>query len=192
MIILIGDGYNQSVESDILLLDISNNDEYVWTNNFQPPPLLSPLPSQSPQSPPSQLPQSPQSPTTTSVPSLSSNKSAMIGTAIGSLISGFLLAFICFLLYKRYKHKQRQKNSIPTPGSVRNYQGQGQKILQIPGDNNEQKVIPIVNNNNEKLSLKNINDDVLQHLKNEIKQEIMQNLRQEILENNEQASSSKY
>ena len=30
IIILIGLGYNQSTESDILLLDISNNDEYVW------------------------------------------------------------------------------------------------------------------------------------------------------------------
>ncbi|POG70697.1 hypothetical protein GLOIN_2v101696 [Rhizophagus irregularis DAOM 181602=DAOM 197198] len=30
MIISFGRGYNQSIESDILLLDISNNEEYVW------------------------------------------------------------------------------------------------------------------------------------------------------------------
>ncbi|RIA87838.1 hypothetical protein C1645_877781 [Glomus cerebriforme] len=28
--------YDKSVESDILLLDISNNDEYVWTTTFDP------------------------------------------------------------------------------------------------------------------------------------------------------------
>ena len=67
----------------------------------------------------------------------------MVGTAIGSSIGGFLLAVICFLLYKRYKLKQRQKNSIPTPGSERNYhnlaiprntynQGRNPEVLQIP------------------------------------------------------------
>ena len=34
---LLGYGYDQSTESDILLLDISNNDEYVWTEDFVPP-----------------------------------------------------------------------------------------------------------------------------------------------------------
>src|SRR5205807_7548327 len=46
--ILIGQGYDQSSESDILLLDISNINEYNWTNNFD---LSSP-------SPPSSLPPS--------------------------------------------------------------------------------------------------------------------------------------
>ena len=27
-------GYNQSIESDILLLDIGDNDEYTWTDTF--------------------------------------------------------------------------------------------------------------------------------------------------------------
>ena len=42
---LIGLGYNQSVESDILLLDISNNENYIWTTTYEPitpsPPSLS-------------------------------------------------------------------------------------------------------------------------------------------------------
>jgi len=38
MVISFGFGYDKSYESDILLLDISNNDEYVWTTNFGPSP----------------------------------------------------------------------------------------------------------------------------------------------------------
>src|SRR4051812_30708222 len=96
---LIGSGYVQSSERDILLLDISNNDEYIWTNTFglQPP-------------------SSPQSPsTTTSVPSSlsSNNEAAMISTAIGG---SFLLAVMCFFLYKWKKNKQAQKNVVPNPG----------------------------------------------------------------------------
>ncbi|CAB4399935.1 unnamed protein product [Rhizophagus irregularis] len=34
---LIGCGCDKSVESDILLLDISNNEEYIWTTIFDPP-----------------------------------------------------------------------------------------------------------------------------------------------------------
>ena len=135
--VLIGDGYLQSTESDILLLDISNNDEYKWTNTFELPP---------PPTPSSSSPQQP--PTTISVPSSlsSKNNSAIIGTAIGSSLGGFLLSAICFLLYKRYKLKQRQKNSIPTAGSEsyhqdlampRNIYNQGRE----PG-------VPIYYNNN--------------------------------------------
>uniref|UniRef100_U9TP08 Uncharacterized protein n=1 Tax=Rhizophagus irregularis (strain DAOM 181602 / DAOM 197198 / MUCL 43194) TaxID=747089 RepID=U9TP08_RHIID len=29
-------GYNESEENDILLLDISNKDEYIWTNEYDP------------------------------------------------------------------------------------------------------------------------------------------------------------
>ncbi|POG66537.1 hypothetical protein GLOIN_2v1879801 [Rhizophagus irregularis DAOM 181602=DAOM 197198] len=34
---LIGRGCDKSVESDILLLDISNNEEYIWITIFDPP-----------------------------------------------------------------------------------------------------------------------------------------------------------
>ncbi|RIA79619.1 hypothetical protein C1645_840277 [Glomus cerebriforme] len=36
MVISFGSGYDKSIESDILLLDISNNNEYVWTTTFDP------------------------------------------------------------------------------------------------------------------------------------------------------------
>jgi hypothetical protein len=49
---LIGQGYTQGVENDVLLLDISNNDEYIWTAFFDPvsssPVSSSPVPSSSP------------------------------------------------------------------------------------------------------------------------------------------------
>ncbi|GBC23899.1 hypothetical protein GLOIN_2v1806167 [Rhizophagus irregularis DAOM 181602=DAOM 197198] len=47
MVISFGCCYDQSIESDILLLDISNDQEYVWTTNFEPH-LPSPLPTQVP------------------------------------------------------------------------------------------------------------------------------------------------
>ena len=46
---LIGYGYEQDYESDILLLDISNNEEFNWTTHFDPsispisPPISPPL-----------------------------------------------------------------------------------------------------------------------------------------------------
>ncbi|CAB4431314.1 unnamed protein product [Rhizophagus irregularis] len=36
MVISFGLGYNESEENDILLLDISNKDEYIWTNEYDP------------------------------------------------------------------------------------------------------------------------------------------------------------
>ncbi|RGB41038.1 hypothetical protein C1646_810931 [Rhizophagus diaphanus] len=36
MVISFGVGYNRTVESELLLLDISNNEEYIWTTNFDP------------------------------------------------------------------------------------------------------------------------------------------------------------
>uniref|UniRef100_U9U1M0 Galactose oxidase n=1 Tax=Rhizophagus irregularis (strain DAOM 181602 / DAOM 197198 / MUCL 43194) TaxID=747089 RepID=U9U1M0_RHIID len=36
MVISFGMGYNKSIESDILLLDINNNNEYKWTSIFDP------------------------------------------------------------------------------------------------------------------------------------------------------------
>ena len=58
-----GIGYVQGTEDDVLLLDISNNDEYIWTTNFVPQPASpssvpsSPIPSSPvPSSPVSTLP----------------------------------------------------------------------------------------------------------------------------------------
>ena len=119
---LIGYGYSQSNESDILLLDISNNNEYKWTNIFEPP--LTPSSS----TPSSTLPPSPQ------ISHSSQITSIIVGSTIGSLIFGFLLAVVCFLLYKWNKNKQERKNVIPTPGreegnNDRNIHGQGREKI---------------------------------------------------------------
>jgi hypothetical protein len=90
------------VKSDILLLDISNNDEYTWTNNFEPPPPpSSALPSISPTSP----------------VSISSSTQANIGIIIGTLIGGVLLGVGGSFLYKWNKNKQKRKEATPTSGN---------------------------------------------------------------------------
>ncbi|CAG8722279.1 13005_t:CDS:2, partial [Funneliformis caledonium] len=64
MVISFGNGYNHEFESDILLLDISNNDEYEWTNLFDR----------------SSIPIQVDTPTT---PKYSDNKFPLIGAIIG-------------------------------------------------------------------------------------------------------------
>ncbi|CAB5368688.1 unnamed protein product [Rhizophagus irregularis] len=75
-------------EDAILLLDISNNDEYQWTTSFEvlpPPPTSSPPP-----------------------PNNTNNTSPIIVAAvIGSLIGSLSIAVGCFLLYK-----SKQKRSV--------------------------------------------------------------------------------
>ncbi len=75
-------------DSDILLLDISNNDEYIWTNVFDPTP---------PTSKPSML------------STISKTSSIIIGAVVGSFI---LLSFGIFL-YKWNKNKKYRKSLIP-------------------------------------------------------------------------------
>ena len=104
IIILLGLGYNQSIESDILLLDISNNDEYIWTYTFD---LSAPTPSPPPTPPPP-------SPTESSV---TNNKSVMIGAIIGSFLGCTLLSFGGFFLHRRKnKDKDIQINPMAIYG----------------------------------------------------------------------------
>src|SRR5688500_16651956 len=79
--------YN-STESDVLLLDISNNDEYVWTNIFHPTP---PTPKHVTQT--------------------------IIGIVIGSLIGGISLLFGGLFIYKKNKNKRKNKKVIPILGN---------------------------------------------------------------------------
>src|SRR6266487_3672961 len=96
-------GYNQVFESDILLLDISNNDGYIWATNFDSPMILpssSPIPSstisvKSTSSPHTSI----TSVTQAAQPGNSSNNERMIGAIVGSLFGGSLLASGGFLLY---------------------------------------------------------------------------------------------
>ena len=135
------------------MLDISNNYEYIWTNNFD----LSAPPSSPPTPPPSspvtktliqsttiiQLTTVLQSITSNVVPAesvsevpqssstqSSSNKPAMIGAIIGSLFGGILLSFGGFYLYKLNKDKQKQKHGIPIPGDD-NYSNHSQEEMLI-------------------------------------------------------------
>ena len=201
------------VESNILLLDISNDSEYIWTDNF--------IPSITTTSTTSII-STTLSPSTTlaSSTNYSTNKSDIIGTAIGSLIGGFLLAVMCFLLYKWNKHKQKQTNTIPTPGNVegnnynyenlviptrRNIYNQGQEkipsnlsqinrkeILPIPENENRSNHEPVGNNvynlGQEAIPIANNNEKLsLQNIDDgllqHLKNEMLQTLRQEIIQN---------
>ncbi|CAB4393088.1 unnamed protein product [Rhizophagus irregularis] len=114
MVVSFGLGYDPPIESDILLLDISNNNEYIWTYNFVPS--YNPDPSSLPSS---SIEQS-SSPTQSSSPSHSVNllsaqqseKSSltMIVSIVGSLFGGTLLLFGCFFIYRWIKIKREQKN----------------------------------------------------------------------------------
>ncbi len=94
---------DNDINNDILLLDISNNDEYKWTNIFEPsiPPssTASVLPSQ-------------QSNT------LSKNIPAVIGIAIGAFVVGISIAFGGVFLYKWNKNRQIQRQALQIYGNV--------------------------------------------------------------------------
>ncbi|PKY56874.1 hypothetical protein RhiirA4_508411 [Rhizophagus irregularis] len=157
MVISFGDGYDKTVESDILLLDISNNDEYIWTTTFDPK-MPSPPPSPSPSSSPSPSPSPSPSTSSSSLPSLSPSPSPSsllspgktAGAVVGSLLSGILLLVGSFLIYKWNKNKQNQKTiyenendndhsqeekELPAIRDIHNYE---QEI-----NNNEQEIIQI-------------------------------------------------
>ncbi|CAB5362588.1 unnamed protein product [Rhizophagus irregularis] len=141
MVVSFGIGYGKTVESDILLLDISNSEEYIWTTIFDPkmpsppPSTLPPLPSPSP--PPSPSP----SPSPISSP-LPNNSGNITGIVVGSLLSGILLSVGSFLIYKWNKNKQK---TIHENDNSNDY-SQEEKELPIIRDihNNEQDI-----NNNE-------------------------------------------
>ncbi|RIA87836.1 hypothetical protein C1645_739813 [Glomus cerebriforme] len=116
MVISFGLGYDNSTESDILLLDISNNEEYIWTTSFVPTvPNNMPPSSSSSSSPSSSL-----SPT--------NNIPVIAGATVGSLFGIILLSFGSFFLYKRNK-KSKQKD-----------------ILRIQGNENHERAIRINEN----------------------------------------------
>ncbi|RIA96736.1 hypothetical protein C1645_814920 [Glomus cerebriforme] len=75
MVISFGVGYQS--ESDILLLDISNNDEYKWTTKFNPPQNSS-----------------------------KNNIIPLISIFMGSLVGGILLSIGIFFLHKRREAKK--------------------------------------------------------------------------------------
>ncbi|CAG8514386.1 1360_t:CDS:2 [Funneliformis caledonium] len=166
MVVSFGRGYE---DNDILLLDISNNEEYIWTDSFDPTfPIISPSP-KTPSTDPSKV-QPNASPTQTTqlqVP-------IVIGIAIGSLSVGFFLALGVFFLYRWNKNRRESEKAIPTTEieegnevviiptqKINNYE-QGmipntpaynsayyheQNILSIPGNTYGQQMLPISQNN---------------------------------------------
>ncbi|PKC05400.1 galactose oxidase [Rhizophagus irregularis] len=148
MVISFGHGYDKSVESDILLLDISNNEEYIWTTIFDPPKPNVIIPSSSSNS------SLPSSSSTTSLPSsslpsittspspylsLPSSSQTSIGTIVGFLVSGIFLLVGSFFIYKWNKNKKKQK----TNHGKDNF---GQEEIEIPIEkvnNNEQEIIQV-------------------------------------------------
>ncbi|CAB5362591.1 unnamed protein product [Rhizophagus irregularis] len=131
MVVSFGVGYDKTVESDILLLDISNNEEYIWTTIFDP---KMPLP------PPSTPPSTSPSPSHSSSSS-HNNSDYMACVVVGSSLGGILLSVGSFLIYKWNKNKQK---TIHENDNNNDY-SQEEKVLPIVRDidNNEQETIQI-------------------------------------------------
>ncbi|EXX51069.1 uncharacterized protein OCT59_002184 [Rhizophagus irregularis] len=186
MVITFGEGYDRFTESDILLLDISNVDEYIWTYEFYPPPL--------PQSSTSsgKVLTSP-SPSTISPSIIVQSQSApsMTGAIIGSLIGGATLSSVGFLSYRWNKNRQKSNNN--NNQEEKNTYNHGREIEQIQNEfitNHEPISTPdsIINNcsNHGQESIPIVDDNRL--TLHELKQEI-QDLRQIIIQSNKQSTN---
>ncbi|RIA95117.1 hypothetical protein C1645_734277 [Glomus cerebriforme] len=105
------DKYRSSGESDILLLDISNDSEYVWTTSFDPASLTinSPSPTYSPSTPPKNI-----------------TSNVIIGLIISLVIVVGILLIIAFFLIRKYKNTNK---AIPTPGNIKS-----EMIVSIPSE----------------------------------------------------------
>jgi hypothetical protein len=112
------------------LLDISNNEEYIWTTIFDPS-----IPKTPPSSPPP--------------------KNILVGAILGSLLSGILLTIGSFFIYKWNKSRQKQK----TIHGNENHDDCNQEEKELPierdihnneatNNNNEQEIIQISRNEN--------------------------------------------
>ncbi|PKC67293.1 galactose oxidase [Rhizophagus irregularis] len=95
MVVTFGTGYENSNDSDVLFLDIKNNDMYEWSHIFDPVPSKSRV----------------QSITPSTNNKNSSNKLVMIYSVIGSLIGGICLLVGIFILRKW--NKNNKVNNIP-------------------------------------------------------------------------------
>ncbi|GBC04885.1 hypothetical protein RclHR1_05920005 [Rhizophagus clarus] len=179
MVVSFGDGYDQTTESDILLLDISKVDDYIWTNEFYPLPPLPPPPSPVSGKSLSSLSLS-SSMTTSDIPSSATSPiTTVIGAVIGSFFGGALLSFGGFYWYKN--RRRNVNNQVE-----REIHNDGQEIVQP--SKNEHIVI------NEPPALvvnKRYNQELIPIANNvhELQQEI-QDLKQIILQNNKQTTNT--
>ncbi|CAB4414074.1 unnamed protein product [Rhizophagus irregularis] len=95
MVVTFGTGYENSNDSDVLFLDIKNNDMYEWSHIFDPVPSKSRV----------------QSITPSTNNNNNSNKLVIIYSVIGSLIGGICLLVGIFILRKW--NKNNKVNNIP-------------------------------------------------------------------------------
>ncbi|CAB4414096.1 unnamed protein product [Rhizophagus irregularis] len=143
MVISFGIGYNKLVESDIYYL----NKEYIWTTKFDlSVPKTSPPPSSSSSSLSPSLPL----PSSSQLSDSSSNNSNsnIVGTIVGSLLSGIIFLTIgCFFIYKWNKNRQNHK-TINENNNYNNYSQKEQDIHDYEQaiDNNEQEIIKMPRN----------------------------------------------
>ncbi|RIA84166.1 hypothetical protein C1645_742531 [Glomus cerebriforme] len=202
MVVSFGTGYNQLTESDILLLDISNNVEYIWTYNFAPSIIL---PTSSSAVASTSVIQSStiatSSTNSSTLPQQSVDKSStpMIVVILGSLLGGTLFSFGCFFLYRWNKNKQKQKDVIhyniynqdmtSTERNIHNYEQEinnnNQEIIVIPRNENITNHEPIIpapvisrnyNHGQEGIPITNTerySSQDLDNLKNVFRQEIL-------------------
>ncbi|RGB23124.1 hypothetical protein C1646_774972 [Rhizophagus diaphanus] len=137
MVVSFGIGYDKTVESDILLLDISNNDRFIWTTIFDPKNATNTTTATTTTII-----------TTTTAPPYPGPSPSLAGIIIGSLLSGILLLAGSFLIYKWNKNKQKtiyendnnndysqEEKELPIVRNIQNYE---QDI-----NNNEQETIQI-------------------------------------------------
>ncbi|RIA87041.1 hypothetical protein C1645_778152 [Glomus cerebriforme] len=96
MVVTFGNGYTQANESDILLLDISNNDEYVWTTSFD----LNNKNDTTFSTPSASTPSVSNPSGSRSLP-----QSAIIGIVIGSILVLIILTALTIYLFKLRKFK---------------------------------------------------------------------------------------
>ncbi len=134
---LIGDNYNET-GNDILLLDISNNDGYIWTNSFEPQTTpttsLATTTTTSIAIPPLSTSVSSSPLSSQQSNALSKNIPVVIGIAIGAFIVSISLAFEGVFLYQRNKNKKENKKAISFPGNE--VKDTNHEILEIPAIRN--------------------------------------------------------
>ncbi|CAG8506496.1 17417_t:CDS:2 [Funneliformis caledonium] len=112
MVISFGKDYDQTIDNDVLLLDISNNDNYVWTNSFDTQ-LPNPL-------------------SLKGKPSSTTNKSILISASVVSIIIFGFLVLTGVFLYKSHKKKQNRAKILRVPGL--DTSNKKEEILEIPGN----------------------------------------------------------
>ncbi|PKK61194.1 hypothetical protein RhiirC2_856406 [Rhizophagus irregularis] len=172
-------GIYYSAPENILLLDISNVDEYIWTNEFNPSSSIvkSSLPT---------VPTIPTKPsplqTISSQQYISSDNSNIVGAIIGSLIAGALLSFVGSYLYKWNKNRNKDGSNFNDNQANTNSQA---KRNYYPGQEAVQPPAPASVIDRSYYHGREILNDEIQELKQEI-----HDLRQIILQSNKQSTSS--